>query len=186
LRAPTADFPFPFASHHKRLLAERDRLVTLAGTVERTIAELEERKDGSDMPKISKPENLFEGFDRSKYDAEARERWPAQWEQSQQFVATLTPQDHERMQRETTAQMIRMAELMAAGSPADGPAVLAEVDAHYQGVCRFWTPTAPAYKGLGQTYVDDPRFKSAYDKIAVGLAEYQRDAMAAYADARLS
>jgi MerR family transcriptional regulator, thiopeptide resistance regulator len=43
----------------------------------------------------------------------------------------------------------------------------------------------PAYKELGQTYVNDPRFKSAYDKIAVGLAEYQRDAMAAYADARL-
>jgi hypothetical protein len=34
--------------------------------------------------------------------------------------------------------------------------------------------------------VDDPQFKSAYDKIAVGLAGYQRDAMAAYADARLS
>jgi hypothetical protein len=89
------------------------------------------------------------------------------------------------MQRESTAQMIRMAELMAAGSPADDPAVLVEVDAHYQGMCRFWTPTALAYKGLGQIYVDDPRFKSTYDKIAVGLAEYQRDAMAAYADARL-
>jgi len=35
-------------------------------------------------------------------------------------------------------------------------------------------------------YVDDPRFKSAYDQIAPGLAEYQRDAMAAYAEARLS
>ncbi len=85
------------------------------------------------MPRISKPENLFEGFDPSQYDAEAR-----------------------------------------------------EVDAHYQGVCRFWTPTATAYKGLGQIYVDDPRFKSAYDKIAPRLAEYQRDAMAAFADARLS
>jgi len=169
-------------AHRTRLLAERDRLATLAETVERTIAELEERKDSSDMPKVSKPENLFEGFDPSHYDAEARERWP---EQSRQFAATLTPQDHERMQRETTAQLIRMAELMAAGSPVGGPAVQAEVDAHYQGVCRFWTPTASAYKGLGQTYVSDPRFKSAYDKVAVGLAEYQRDAMAAYADARL-
>jgi DNA-binding transcriptional MerR regulator len=173
-------------AHHKRLLVERDRLAVLAGTVERTIAELEERKDSNNMPKINKPENLFEGFEASQHDAQARERWPAQWEQSRQFVDTLTPQDHERMQRETTAQMIRMAELMAAGTPADDPAVLAEVDAHYQGVCRFWTPTAPAYKGLGQTYVDDPQFRSAYDKITVGLAEYQRDAMAAYADARLS
>jgi MerR family transcriptional regulator, thiopeptide resistance regulator len=173
-------------AHHKRLLAERDRLATLAGTVERTIAELEERKVVTDMPKISKPENLFEGFDPAQYEAEARERWPSQWEQSRQFVAASTPQDLERVQRETTAQMIRMAELMATGSPPDSPAVLAEVDAHYQGVCWFWTPTAAAYKGLGQMYVDDPRFKSAYDQIAVGLAEYQRDAMAAYADARLS
>jgi hypothetical protein len=90
------------------------------------------------------------------------------------------------MQREITAQMIRMAELMVAGSPPDHPNTLAEVDAHYRGVCQFWTPTAAAYKGLGQTYIDDPRFKSAYDEIAVGLAEYQRDAMAAYADTRLS
>jgi hypothetical protein len=79
-----------------------------------------------------------------------------------------------------------MAEFMAAGTPVDAPTVLAEVDAHYQGVCRFWTPTAPAFKALGQTYVDDAQWKSTYDKIAVGLAEYQRDAMAAYADARLS
>jgi MerR family transcriptional regulator, thiopeptide resistance regulator len=173
-------------AHHKRLLAERDRIATLLGTVERTMADLEERKDGGDMPRISRPESLFEGFDPSQYEAEARERWPSQWEQSQQFVATLAPRDHERVQRETTAQMIRMAELMAAGSPVDGAAVLAEVDAHYQGVCRFWAPTAAAYKGLGQIYVDDPRFKSAYDKIAPGLAEYQRDAMAVYAEARLS
>jgi MerR family transcriptional regulator, thiopeptide resistance regulator len=173
-------------AHHKRLLAEQDRLAALAKTVARTIAELQERRDGSDMPKINRPENLFEGFDASQYDAQAREQWPQQWEESKQFVDSLTPEDHDRMQRETTAQMIRMAELMAAGAPVDDPAVLSEVDVHYQGVCRFWTPTAAAYKGLGQTYVDDPQFKSNYDKIAVGLAEYQRDAMAAYADARLS
>lgn len=35
-------------------------------------------------------------------------------------------------------------------------------------------------------YVDDPRLKANYNKIAVGLAEYYRDAMAVYADSRLS
>ncbi|QKG26595.1 MerR family transcriptional regulator [Actinomadura verrucosospora] len=173
-------------AHHKRLLAEQDRLAALAGTVARTIAELEERRDDGGMPKINRPENLFAGFDASKYDAEARRQWPEQWEESKRFVDTLAPEDHERMQREATAQMIRMAEFMAAGAPVDDPVVLTEVDVHYQGVCRFWTPSAAAYKGLGRTYVDDPRFKSAYDEIAAGLAEYQRDAMAAYADARLS
>jgi DNA-binding transcriptional MerR regulator len=170
-------------AHHGRLLAERDRLATLARTVAHTIAELQ---GGTDMPKINRPENLFEGFDPSAHDAEARERWPEQWEQSQEVVNGLSPDDMTRFQRETTAQMIRMAELMAAGASVDDPVVQTEVDVHFRSVCRFWTPCAAAYKGLGRTYVDDLRFKDNYDKIAEGLAEYQRDAMTVYADARLS
>ncbi|MFI1257663.1 TipAS antibiotic-recognition domain-containing protein, partial [Streptomyces netropsis] len=61
-----------------------------------------------------------------------------------------------------------------------------EMDTHYQGICRFWTPNAAAYKGLGQTYVDDPQFRANYAKIADGLAVYLRDAMTIYADTRLN
>ncbi|MGW7369703.1 MerR family transcriptional regulator [Streptomyces sp. NPDC054841] len=176
--------------HHQRLLAERDRLETLARTVGRTIAELEEGKDNNDMAKINRPENLFEGFEPSrsgtKAEAEVRERWPEAWEQSRQAVDKMTAEDTERWQREATAQMIRIAEFMVAGTPVADPAVQAEVDAHYQGVCRFWTPNAAAYKGLAQTYADDPEFRANFDKIADGLADYQRDAMVVYADARLS
>ena len=35
-------------------------------------------------------------------------------------------------------------------------------------------------------YVDDERFRANYEKIADGLAAYQRDAMAVYARERLS
>lgn len=173
--------------HHQRLLAERDRLETLARTVGRTIAELEEEKDDNAMTKINRPENLFEGFEpRAEAEAEVRERWPAQWEQSRQAVETMTTEDTERWQREVTAQMIRLAEFMVAGTPVTDPAVQAEMDTHYQGICRFWTPNACAYRGLGQTYVDDPEFRTNFDKIADGLAVYLHDAMAVYADARLS
>ncbi|MFF2009269.1 MerR family transcriptional regulator [Streptomyces sp. NPDC058195] len=172
--------------HHRRLLAERDRLDTLARTVGRTIAELEEGKDGNDMAEINRPENLFEGFEPGRHEAEARQRWPEQWEQSQRAVAGMTAEGMEQWQREVTARMIRMAEFMAAGTPVADPAVQAEVDALYQGVCRFWTPCADAYKGLGQTYVDDPGFRANFDRVADGLAVYQRDAMAVYADTRLS
>ncbi|GAA1233386.1 MerR family transcriptional regulator [Kitasatospora nipponensis] len=176
--------------HHRRLLGERDRLDTLARTVGRTIAALAEGKDDNDMTKINRPENLFEGFEPSAADAvreaEVRERWPAAWEQSRQVVEAMTAEDQDRWQREVTAQLIRVAELMVAGTPVADPAVQAEMEVHYQGVCRFWTPNAAAYRGLGQTYVDDPQFRANYDRIADGLAEYQRDAMAAYAAARLS
>ncbi|MFD7019565.1 MerR family transcriptional regulator [Streptomyces sp. NPDC059161] len=173
--------------HHKRLLTERDRLDTLARTVGRTIAELEEDKDGNSMTKINRPENLFEGFEPSPAaEAEVRERWPAAYEQSRQAIETMTDEDSEQWQREVTAQMIRFAEFMVACTPVDDPAVQAEMDVHYQGICQFWTPNAAAYRGLGQTYVDDPQMRANYDKIAEGLAQYQRDAMFVYADSRLN
>ncbi|MFF8787174.1 MerR family transcriptional regulator [Streptomyces sp. NPDC015125] len=174
--------------HHGRLLAERDRLETLVRTVGRTLAELEEGKDDNDMAKINRPENLFEGFEASaaEAEAEARARWPAQWEQARQAREAMTAEDQERWQREVTAQMIRIAEFMVAGTPVADPAVQSEVHAHYQGICRFWTPNAAAYKGLAQTYVDDPQIRANYDTIAEGLAVYQQQAMAVYADARLN
>ncbi len=43
-----------------------------------------------------------------------------------------------------------------------------------------------AYKGLGQTYVDDPQFRADHDKIADGPAVCRRDAMGVHADARPS
>ncbi len=79
-----------------------------------------------------------------------------------------------------------MAELMAAGAAPDDPIVLDEVENHYRAVSRFWTPDANAYTCLGQMYVDDERFRGNYEKITAGLAEFQRDAMAAYARTRLS
>jgi DNA-binding transcriptional MerR regulator len=171
--------------HHQRLLRERDRLTVLAQTVARTIDQLQE-KGNSAMAEIDRPENLFEGFDPAAYDDEARQRWPREWEQSQAFTSTLTAQDTQRLQQEITGAMIRMAELMTAGEQVDSPAVQAEIDAAYHAVCRFWTPDAAAFKGLGRLYVEDERFKVNYDRIAVGLAEFYRDAMACYADTVLS
>ncbi|MGW7513980.1 MerR family transcriptional regulator [Streptomyces sp. NPDC054796] len=172
--------------HHQRLLAERNRLDTLVRTVGRTIAELEESRDDNDMAKINRPENLFDGFEPYPGEAEVRERWPRAWEESRQAVEAMTVEDQERWQREVTAQLVRFAEFMVAGKPVTDPAVQAELDDHYQGICRYWTPDATAYKGLGQTYVDDPTIRANYDKIADGLAVYQRDAMFVYADTRLS
>ncbi|MET9950228.1 MerR family transcriptional regulator [Streptomyces sp. NPDC006339] len=173
--------------HHARLLAERERIGTLARTVARTIAELEEGEDDDTMTKINRPENLFEGFQPDpEMEAEVRERWPEAYEESRKAVEELTPETGEEWQREVTAQMIRFAEHMAAGTPADDPAVQTEVDAHYRGVCRFWTPNAEAYRGLAATYAEDPRFRANFDRVADGLADYLRAAMAVYADARLS
>lgn len=170
--------------HHRRLLAERDRLAVLVATVERTIGDLEREKTGATV-EMNRPENLFEGFDDAQYADEARERWPEQYEESRRHADLLTAEDKARMGRENTAAMIRMAELMAAGASVDDEAVQQEMHTHYVGMCRLWTPDARSFRCVGQMYVDDERFTATYDKIAVGLAGYYRDAMAVYADTRL-
>jgi DNA-binding transcriptional MerR regulator len=170
--------------HHHRLLAEQARVARLARTVARTITELE----GNDpmTPQLNRPENLFEGFSPADYEDEARERWPEQFEQAQAVTRAASPEQVTAEQEQLTAQLIRMAELMTAGQPAADPEVQAEVDRHYRWVARYWTPTAQAYRGLGQLYVDDERFRARYEQIAPGLAAYQRDAMTVYARDRLS
>jgi hypothetical protein len=135
---------------------------------------------------IDRPENLFEGFDAAQYEDEARQRWPEEYASSKRFTDTLSPADTERMQKEMTAQMVRMAELRAAGTPVDAEAVQREMDDLHRSISRMWTPNAEAFAGLGRMYVEDPRFTATYDRVSPGLAEYYRDAMAVYATTRLA
>jgi MerR family transcriptional regulator, thiopeptide resistance regulator len=172
-------------AHHRWLLSEQRRLAVLEQTITRTILELQ-REGPNAMGMIDRPENLFEGFDASRYKEEARQRWPEQWQQSKTFTDTLTAADTENLQREMTAAMIRMAELMRTGASVEDPRVQDEVAAAYSSVCRFWTPDAQAFRSLGELYVNDERFRANYERIATGLAEFYRDAMASYADAQLS
>ncbi|MEU1489808.1 MerR family transcriptional regulator [Streptomyces sp. NPDC005776] len=172
--------------HHRRLLAERDRLDALAGTVSRTIADLEQsRKDGNPMTAINRPENLFEGVQPSQYQ-ESLHGFPEHAEEVARRVAVMTPQDIEAGQRERTAQMIRLAELMAAEHPADAEPVQAEIDAQYRALTQLRTVSAGEYRAIGRSCVDNGAWRAAYEAIAPGLASYQRDAIEAYATTRLS
>ncbi|MFF1904973.1 MerR family transcriptional regulator [Kitasatospora sp. NPDC058218] len=172
--------------HRRRLLAERDRLDTLAVTVSRTIAELEEsRKDGTPMTGINRPENLFEGARPADYE-EALRDWPELAEQVRRATATMSEAEIEAGQRERTALMIRLAELMAAGTPVEADAVRAEIDGQYRSLTALRPVTAEEYRAIGRSCVEDERWRAAYEAIAPGLAAYQRDAIEAYAAARLT
>jgi hypothetical protein len=74
---------------------------------------------------------------------------------------------------------------MRSGAEANSARTLDAIDEHYRSVSYFWTPNRESYTGLGKLYVDDPEFKARYDAQALGLAEYLRDAIAAYAADRL-
>ncbi|WP_405860790.1 MerR family transcriptional regulator [Streptomyces sp. NBC_00090] len=166
--------------HHQKLLAERDRLDALAGTVSRTIAALEQsRKDGHPMT-INRPENLFEGVQPSQYEENMRD-FPELAEEVGRRAATMSQADADAGHRERTAQMIRLAELMAAGHPAAAEAVQTEIDAQYQALTGLRAVSAEEYRAIGRSCVDNEAWRAAYEAIAPGLAAYQRDAIEAYA-----
>ncbi|WP_331749714.1 MULTISPECIES: MerR family transcriptional regulator [unclassified Streptomyces] len=172
--------------HHRRLLAERDRLEALAGTVSRTIAELEQsRKDGTPMTAINRPENLFEGVQPSQYGESLRD-FPEHAEEVGRRVAAMTPEGVAAGQRERTTQMILLAELMAAGHPADAEPVQAQIGAQHQALTSLRAVSAEEFRAMGRACVDNEQWRAAYEAIAPGLAAYQRDAIGAYATARLS
>ncbi|MGZ2356037.1 MerR family transcriptional regulator [Streptomyces sp. 372A] len=171
--------------HHLRLLAERDRLDTLAATVSRTIAELEQsRKDDAPMT-INRPENLFEGVQPDQYQESLRD-FPAHAERVAQHVDGRSPEDIEAGQRDRTARMIRLAELRADGHAADSAPVQEEVDAHYRLLSALRRVSADEHLAMGRSVVDNPEWCAAYEAIAPGLAAFQRDAIEVYTAERLT
>ncbi|MBV2153302.1 MerR family transcriptional regulator [Kitasatospora sp. SUK 42] len=172
--------------HHLRLVAERNRLDSLAATVSRTIADLERsRRDGTPMTSINRPENLFEGIQPADIDESLRD-FPEQAEAARRATAAMTPAEIEAGQRERTARMVRLAELLAAGHPADAEPTQHMIDEEYQLLGEIRTVSVEEYLAIARSCTENAQWNAAYEAIAPGLAAYQRAAMEAYAAARLA
>src|SRR5512135_2450216 len=95
-----------------------------------------------------------------------------------------------RQRRRTTSGVIaaQFGQAHAVGRRPDSDEVQALVRRHYEWVQAGWQgrrPTAEQFAGLGQMYVDDPRFARTYDRHGEGTAAFVRDAMAVFADRSL-
>jgi DNA-binding transcriptional MerR regulator len=171
---------------HRRMLGERaERLARLLRTVDRTIAKL----TGEDTMPVT-DEELYEGFSPEEreqllgYEAEARERWGEMAAESQRRVRQMSKAQWRAIRQEGDAITRRMAELM--GRPVSDAEVQAAMARQHAWIENFYPCPAEIFRGLGQGYVDDPRFTAAYDKYRPGLAVFMRDAMAYYAEHSLA
>jgi MerR family transcriptional regulator, thiopeptide resistance regulator len=166
--------------HREWLRAERTRLSRLVRTVEATIDTIEK---GGEMA----AEKLFEGFEHNPYEAEARERWGDEAiDASYRRMQSWTPADAEKARTGYGSVHTGLAPLHAAGVPVDDERVQELVHQHYEVTCLFWTPNREAYVNLGRMYVDDERFRQNIGGGNDALVAYLRDAMAVYAERRLS
>ncbi len=171
---------------HRRMLTERaERLARLLRTVDRTIAKL---TGENTMPLTD--EDIYEGFspeERAKlkgYEAEAADRWSEMAAESGRRVRQMTKAQWQAIQQEGGAVTQRMAELM--GRPVGDADVQAAIARQHAWIENFYPCPAEIFRGLGQMYVDDPRFAANYEKVKPGLAVFMRDAMMYYADHTLA
>jgi DNA-binding transcriptional MerR regulator len=171
-------------SVQKKLLEEKrgktDRLIAL---ITDTIESLKGGETMRDDTKFS----AFNDPTYQKHKDEAEKRWgnTDAYKQSQERVGKLTKEEWIKIKAEGEVITQSIAGMFSAGKPAGSADVQEQIDRFYRHLHHFYDPGYEMFKGLGQMYVDDPRFTEHYEKRVKGLAVFMRDAMAVYADARL-
>ena len=175
--------PVAALKEHRRELGRRaERLGRLMNTIDKTILKLTE-----DTMTITDDE-LYEGFskeERETYTREAQERWgEEQVRQSEERARKMTKEQWQTQKTEGVEVPKALAACMDK-DPGD-PEVQALIARHCATIEVFYDVTPEIYRGLGQMYVDDPRFRANYDKYAAGLADFMKLAMEYYADHTLA
>jgi MerR family transcriptional regulator, thiopeptide resistance regulator len=169
-----------FERQRDLVAGEIDRLGALAAAVD---AAIEAQRTGTKL----KETNMFEGFDPTEYEDEARERWghTDAYRESARRTKAYGEVEWKAVRAESDAIVRESIELMRAGEPSDGPAARALAERHRGHISRWFYPCSwRMHGGLGEMYIADARFTSTYERQAEGLAAYLHDAIVANADAQ--
>ena len=169
--------------HLSALKAKKQQIELLISNVEKTIAASKGEITMSDKEK-------FEGFkqkmleeNEKQYGQEIREKFgDAIVDAGNAKIMKLTAEQYEKVQ-ELSRQI--NGSLRTAFEQGDPSSELAHkvCALHKEWLGYFWNHySKEAHLGLAQFYVDDLRFRKYYDAIAVGCAEFLRDAIKIYCE----
>jgi DNA-binding transcriptional MerR regulator len=166
----------------RKLLSQRaDRVQALIRAVD---AALDSLQKGTAMTKEEMFE-VFGDFDPAKYEDEARERWgnSEAYKESARRTARYTKNDWMKIKTEGEQLQQAMAAQLAAGRAPTDPVVLELAEQHRAYITRWFYPCSyELHRGLGELYVNDPRFTANIDKVRPGLAQFTREAFRANAE----
>jgi DNA-binding transcriptional MerR regulator len=161
----------------------RDEVTHLSAVVEaidRAIAAL-------DTGAIMTEHEMFEVFgdqDPRQWDDEALRRW-GQTEahaESKRRTARYGKDDWKKVKAEGEAVFTRLGALLAAGRAPTHPEVMSVAEEHRLHIDHWFYPCGPElHRGLGELYVNDPRFAENLERVRPGLAHFAAEAFAANA-----
>ncbi len=168
-------------AHLKWLEQEQRRLGRQIESVKTT---LKKTKGGEQLM----AEEMFDGFDHTKYEKEVTERWGADaYKQGDRWWKSLSAEDKKAHQQEQLDIAAAFGAARSEGLPVDGEETQAITHRLHSWLSPAVRSVSKGYfAGLGQLYVDDPRYGQYDEKHGTGTAEYIRDAMKIYAERNLT
>ncbi|GEL77576.1 MerR family transcriptional regulator [Tenuibacillus multivorans] len=164
---------------HRELLEKKiHRLEKLIKTIDETFASM---KEGGSMNQ----KKMFENFSmedienhKTKYAKETKEKYghTDAYKQSQQRTANYTEEDWKSISEQSHEIYNRLASLMNHSPEEDE--VQKAIGQWYQLINdNFYECSPEMFSGLGDMYVNDPRFTKNINQYGEGLAQFMRDAM---------
>jgi DNA-binding transcriptional MerR regulator len=178
--APNFDSISAMKDQRKLLKLKKIRIERLLQAIDETIASLKGGETMSNDDRYS----AFNDPTYQKHKDEVEERWgnTDAYKQSKERVGKMSKTDLERVKAEGEEIARTTAELMKKGFSHDSPEVQKQINLFYKHLHNFYDPSYELFRGLGQMYVDDPRFTKVYEDRAKGFALFMRDAMGHFAD----
>ena len=182
LSNPTFDRQEAFNKHLSELQNKRQRLDVLINNVTKSIAAMKGELAMTDKEK-------FEGFkqdlinrNEQKYGAEIREKYGDDTaDKSNAHLKNMSKGQFDKGEELRIAVEDALKSAFKTGDPASKEAYKT-CELHRKWL-QIYSPdqyNKEYHKALGEMYVADPRFKSFYDEIVEGGAEFLRDAINVY------
>jgi Predicted transcriptional regulators len=166
---------------HLRLLEQEQERIG------RQIASVRTTLQGTEEGRELMAEDILDGFDHTVYRQEVTERWGREaYEKSDRWWRSLSKEERAQFQGVHEAIARDYGQARAAGLDAGSEEVQDIARRHCEWLSATVEVTRSYVTGLGEMYVTDPRFAQNYDRYGDGTAAFVRDALAVYAEHRLS
>lgn len=129
-------------------------------------------------------ENLFDGFDPSRYEDEARQRWGGTdaFAESEKRAKRYIPDDWKTIKTEQGAVYESAAAALKTGKAPSSVDAMDIAERHRLGIDRWFYPCSHTmHQGLASMYESDDRFRQSIDKYGDGLTTFLAEAIRANA-----
>ncbi len=174
----------PTFDRQQALLQQREALLEKVQKTHAMIRSVEAALAVVDEETTMNPQEIFDGFDPSEHEEEAKRRWgtTSAFQESARRTKNYTPQDWERIKAADRELMEALAKKLQQGASAEDPEVLDLAEQHRLHMDRWYYPCSHAmHAGLAQLYTEDPRFAASFEKYGEGLAAFLATAIQANA-----